>query len=479
MEQRGKTKRVPLWGMLLTTVLVLGALYAFHWWTTSRASIYEQRAKEAVERGDWAEAAALGEKAEAAGAADTVNALTYSNALALLDAGQYAQARDQFMALGAYEDAPRLALKCIYCLAEEAEASGDLEGALEDFLTAAGYDDALVRADECRYALAELDLQKGEYKAAFQQFLDLGDYRDAPGRARTIAVQLTEEPDEDLAMMLAQGYTAADWEKRSQLSYMHESLASHRLAAGRGHAAFLTAAGTVKAVGDNGLGQCETSGWADVVAVDAGYAHTLGLTADGRVLAAGDNSCGQCDVREWTNVVRICCGPWDSFALTVDGTLLHCGFSSMPPLAGWTDVVSLAAGDSALFAVRQNGSLLSSTPDQGKDWQGLCGLTVARHAPVGLKEDGTLLYDGRDLSSWTDVVAVDSSATLLIGLRLDGTLLVEPLLPVDEALLLALRAEHDVTGLDTAGTFVLLLHKDGALTAPGADLDLAFLAAEA
>ena len=479
MEQRRKTKNIPLWGMVLTTALVLGGLYAFHWWTLSRASIYEQRAKAAVERGDWEQATALSEKAEAAGAADSMNELAYSSALALLDAGEYAQARDRFAALGAYEDASRLALKCTYRLAEQAEAAGDLDGALQGFLNAAGYEDALIRADECRYALAELALQRAEYRVAFQRFLDLGSYRDAPARARAIAVQLTEEPDEDLAMMLAQGYTAADWEKRAQLKYMHESLASHRLAAGHGHAVFLTPAGTVRSMGENGQGQCDTDGWTDVTAVDAGYAHTLGLTADGRVLATGDNSCGQCDVSDWTGVVRICCGPWDSFGLTADGALLHCGFSSLTALAGWTDVVALAAGDDALFAVRQNGSLLSSAPDQGKDWQGLCGLTVARFAPVGLKEDGTLLFDGRDLSRWTDVVAIDSSATLLIGLRLDGTLLVEPLLPVDEALLLALQAEHDVNGLAVAGTFVLLLHKDGTLTAPGADFDPAPLAADA
>ena len=31
MEQRRKTKKIPLWGMVLTTALVLGGLYAFHW----------------------------------------------------------------------------------------------------------------------------------------------------------------------------------------------------------------------------------------------------------------------------------------------------------------------------------------------------------------------------------------------------------------------------------------------------------------
>ena len=468
MKKRRKTKKPPLLGMALTTVLVLGGLYAFHWWTVSRAAIYEQRAREASARGDLAQAAALGEKAEGAGAADVINELTYSSALSLLEKGEYKQARDLFVGLGPYEDAALQALKCTYGLAEQAEAAGDLEAALQDYLSAVGYGDALDRADQCRYAIAERSLQNGDERTAFQQFLDLGGFRDAAQRARAIAVALTEEPDEDLAMMLAQGYTAADWEKQNQLRRMHESLSSHRLAAGHDHAAILTEKGTVRAAGDNAQGQCETQDWTDVVAIDAGYAHTLALTADGRVLAAGDNSCGQCDVNGWQNVIQICCGPWDSYGLTASGAVLHCGFSDLPTLSGWADVRSLGAGDGILFAVRQNGSLLSSAADLGKDWQGLVSASAAGYAPAGLKEDGTLLWDGHDLSGWTDLVAIDSSATLLVGLRVDGTLLTEPLLPSNGSLLLALCAEEDVIGFDLAGTYALILHGDGTLTAPGA-----------
>lgn len=459
--------KLPVLGMILTTALVLGGLYAFHWWTEARAQILQQMAQDAIARGDWEEAASLGEKAEAAGAADTVNELTYQNALSLLDGGAYAEARDLFEQLGAYEDAVQRSLECTYRLAEQALAEQDVAGALQGFLSAVGFEDALQRADECRYALAEQSLQAGDERAAFHQFLDLGDFQDAPQRARAIAVSLTEEPDEELALLLVQGYSTADWEKREQLRFMHESLSSHRLAAGRGHAALLTAEGRVLAAGDNGAGQCDVQRWTNVIAVDAGYAHTLGLTADGRVLAAGDNSCGQCDVGDWTNVVAVCCGPWDSYGLTAGGKVLHCGFTDLPTLSGWTGVTALGAGDAVLFAVRQNGSLLG-TADPGQGWQNLSAVAAAGRTPVGLKDDGTLLSGTLDLSSWTDVVAIDSSTTLLVGLRLDGTLLVSPLRPVEPTLLDALQAERDVVGLDLAGTYALLLHSDGTLTAPGA-----------
>ncbi len=185
-------------------------------------------------------------------------------------------------------------------------------------------------------------------------------------------------------------------------------------------------------------------------------------------MAAGDNSCGQCDVGDWIDVVKISCGPWDSYGLTNQGQVLHCGYTDVPTLTGWSDVIALGVGDGPLFAVRQNGSLLSTAADQGKDWQSLSAVAATGYTPAGLREDGTLLSDSHDLTAWTDVVAIDSSATLLVGLKLDGTLLVEPLLPVDRSLLSALRAERDVVGLDLAGTYALLLHGDGTLTAPGA-----------
>lgn len=458
----------PRIGMLLTTLLVLGGLCAFLWWTRNRSDVYAQRAAAAAARGDWDQAMKLGSQADSADQGDRINALSYQKALTLLEGGDLTAAREQFLQLGEYEDAALRVLECTYGLAEQAEQAGRYDEAREGFLAATGYKDALDRADACRYALAEAALLDGDSQLAFERFLALGDYRDAAQRARAIASELTGETDQDLAVMLAQGYTAADWEKRVRLNHIHESLANRRLAAGHRHAVFITDAGTVRAAGENDQGQCDVGEWTDMAAVDAGYAHTLGLTKDGRVLAAGDNSQGQCDVDGWTDVVQIFCGPWDSYGLRADGTVLHCGFTELPTLSGWTDVITLGAGDMALFAVRKNGSLLSSHADQAKDWQGLCAVCAAGHVPTGLKEDGTLLSDSRDLSGWTDVVAIDSSATLLVGLRVDGTLLAAPLMPVSDGFLVDLRSEKNVIGLSLAGTYALVLHEDGTLTAPGA-----------
>jgi len=55
----------------------------------------------------------------------------------------------------------------------------------------------------------------------------------------------------------------------------------------------------VVAVSSNGCGQCNVSGWRDIVAVSAGEFHTVGLKSDGTVVAAGWNGYGQCDVSGW------------------------------------------------------------------------------------------------------------------------------------------------------------------------------------
>jgi alpha-tubulin suppressor-like RCC1 family protein len=43
----------------------------------------------------------------------------------------------------------------------------------------------------------------------------------------------------------------------------------------------------VVAVGYGDGGQCNVTGWTDIVQVAAGWIHTVGLRSDGRVVAAG------------------------------------------------------------------------------------------------------------------------------------------------------------------------------------------------
>ena len=86
------------------------------------------------------------------------------------------------------------------------------------------------------------------------------------------------------------------------------------IAAGRRHTVGLKSDGTVTAVGDNNYGQCDVSGWCDIVAVatgnvhlatNTGNAHTIGLKAEGSVAAVGWNKHGQCDVNDWRDIIAV------------------------------------------------------------------------------------------------------------------------------------------------------------------------------
>jgi chemotaxis protein histidine kinase CheA len=74
------------------------------------------------------------------------------------------------------------------------------------------------------------------------------------------------------------------------------------IATGLSHTVGLKTDGTVVAVGDNKNGQCNVSGWRDIVAVVTGNINTVGLEADGTVVAVGDNDKGQCNVSSWRDI---------------------------------------------------------------------------------------------------------------------------------------------------------------------------------
>ena len=116
--------------------------------------------------------------------------------------------------------------------------------------------------------------------------------------------------------------------------------------------------GTVLACGKNDDGQCNVSGWKDIVAVAAGNAHTVGLKSDGTVVACGQNASGQCDVSSWTDIVAVAANGFHTVGLKSDG----CGSNSdgRCDVSGWKlfdnfdDVVNRAvAGEEKRKAVAE------------------------------------------------------------------------------------------------------------------------------
>ena len=86
--------------------------------------------------------------------------------------------------------------------------------------------------------------------------------------------------------LTASGESTADRHEASQQVETVKAMAGS-LAAGWNHTVGLKSDGTVAAVGWNVFGQCDVSGWKDIVAVAAGDYHTVGLKSDGTVVAVG------------------------------------------------------------------------------------------------------------------------------------------------------------------------------------------------
>ena len=68
------------------------------------------------------------------------------------------------------------------------------------------------------------------------------------------------------------------------------------LAAGGGHVCALRGNGSVLCWGDNTYGQCDVSGWTNIIEICCGQYHTVGVKNDGTLVATGLNTSGQCDV---------------------------------------------------------------------------------------------------------------------------------------------------------------------------------------
>ena len=122
-----------------------------------------------------------------------------------------------------------------------------------------------------------------------------------------------------------------DWQYHSSKRL---TIPKDTIAAGHRHTVGLKSDGTVMAVGDYNYGQCDVSGWCNIVAVAAGNvhmatntgnAHTIGLKSDGTVAAVGWNKNGQCEVNDWCDIIAVAAGWRRSVGLKSDGSVVAVG----------------------------------------------------------------------------------------------------------------------------------------------------------
>ena len=374
-------------------------------------------------------------------------AANYSKAEKLLAAGDYDGAIAAIAALGGYKDS---AEKLEQAETEKEEARLAAEAAEEEARNAQAYADA------------ETMLENGEYDAAITAFSALGTYSDAADRlkdakakkqeienARLAAEAAEEEARNAQAYADAEALEAADKaveaamafgklgdyrDARSRSLALWDTLAVRdTISAGTGYTVGLKRDGTVVAVGDNRAGECNVSGWTDIVAVSAGDNFTVGLKSDGTVVAVGDNEDGECDVSSWTDIVAVSAGDYHTVGLKVDGTVVSVGRNKYGEcnVSRWTDIVAISAGDDCTVGVKTDGTVVAvgaGNKIQGLDrWTDIVSVSAGNFHTVRLKSDGTVVAKGSDIDGecdvggWTDIVAASAGVGYTVGLKRDGT----------------------------------------------------------
>ena len=140
-----------------------------------------------------------------------------------------------------------------------------------------------------------------------------------------------------------------DYISLKEAAFRTKLLHNDTIAAGRRHTVGVKFDGTVTAVGDNKCGQCDVSGWRDIVAVAAGNvhmatntgnAHTIGLKSDGTVAAVGWNKHNQCGVNGWHNIVAVAAGWRRTVGLKSDGMVVAVGRNTYGEcdVSGWRGI---------------------------------------------------------------------------------------------------------------------------------------------
>ena len=208
------------------------------------------------------------------------------------------------------------------------------------------------------------------------------------------------------------------------------------VAAGVFHTVGLRADGTVVAVGWNAHGQCNVAGWTNIVHVAAGTFHTVGLKSDGTVVAVGENTCGQCNVgsRSWTGIIQVATGASNPVGLRADGTVVAVGWDAYGQcnVAGWANIVQVAAGSWHTVGLKSNGTVVAVGDNiYGQcnvgGWSAILQVAAGYFYTVGLKAGTTLVAVGDNpqgqcnVGGWTNIIRVATGGRHTMGLKPDGT----------------------------------------------------------
>lgn len=198
---------------------------------------------------------------------------------------------------------------------------------------------------------------------------------------------------------------------------------------------------------DTNAGQCNVSGWTDIVVVSAGSYHTVGLKNDGTVVATKVTDSlydfGQSEVSRWKDIVAVAAGGTHTVGLKSDGTVVATvpgkGFNrGQSNVSDWKDIVAISASDHTV-GLKSDGTVIATGDNSYgqcgvSDWTDIIAVSAGAFHTVGLKSDGTVVATKiaevndtncdsgqNEVSGWTDIIAVVAGVWHTVGLKSDGT----------------------------------------------------------
>ena len=399
---------VILGGVLWGTVLKPGSDYKKAQ-ALMNAGQYEEAEAAFAALGDYRDSTEQLQEAQKAGA--------YQRAQSLVDTGQFDKAVSAFDALGDYRDsAEQVRLLPTYQRADTLMKFGQYPGAAIVFSKLGNYRDSAQRAEAAR-----------EMRQV--NFISAGTFYTVGLRSNGTVVAVGRNDDgeckvggwSDIVDVSAGGrhtiglrrdgtVVAVGYNEYGQCDVSGWTNIT-AVYAGEISTVGLRNDGTVITVGSS----YDTSDWSDIVAVSAAYC-TVGLCSDGTVVAVGSNVYGQCEVSGWSDIVAVAAGIYHTVGLRSDGTVVAVGFNEYGQceVSGWTDIVAVSAGYMHTVGLRSDGTVVAVGSNgwgqcEVSDWSDIIAISAGWDHTVGLRSDGTVVavgsnsFDQYDVDTWTNI----------------------------------------------------------------------------
>ncbi|MCI6885915.1 MAG: hypothetical protein MR868_01505, partial [Lachnospiraceae bacterium] len=166
---------------------------------------------------------------------------------------------------------------------------------------------------------------------------------------------------------------------------------------------------------------------------------------DGTVEVKGSNASGQFEAKDWTGVVSVKTGYYHTLGLRQDGTVLVTTPAGRDygqyDVDHWTNIVDIAAGPLLSIGVTADGNVLAAGNGNSdkidlnhlREWTDIRQIACSHgrfDCIAGLRTDGTVVFEGEfdaDIHGWEKVENIFFNYGILVGMEADGTVHVEAL----------------------------------------------------